>query len=211
MWGLGFVGAYSGSVIRIISARIRRIFVVEFGCGTMRYEIRIAGLGGQGIVLFGVILAKAVASNEKLHVVQTQSYGPESRGGAVRADIVVSDEPVDYPKVRKADVLVAMSQDAFDVYLSNLKERGTAVIDSSLVTAGTERSDITIRQVEAIKKASELGKGLLANMIMLGALLNIINLVSKESIISALKETVPDENLSDDVKAIEAGMEIRFG
>ena len=91
--------------------------VAEFGCGTMRYEVRIAGLGGQGIVLLGVILAKAIAADDKLHVVQTQSYGPESRGGAVRADLVISDEPVDYPKVRKADVLVAMSQTAFDAYL----------------------------------------------------------------------------------------------
>jgi len=173
----------------------------------MRYEVRIAGLGGQGIVLLGVILAKAIASNDKLHVVQTQSYGPESRGGAVRADLVISDEPVDYPKVREADVLVAMSQTAFETYLGNLKESGTLVIDPSLVTPETRRS-ITVREVDATKKASQLGKVLLANMIMLGALLDIINLASKEAVINALKESVSAKNLSEDMRALEVGLEV---
>jgi 2-oxoglutarate ferredoxin oxidoreductase subunit gamma len=173
----------------------------------MRYEVRIAGLGGQGIVLLGVILAKAIASNDKLHVVQTQSYGPESRGGAVRADLVISDEPVDYPKVREADVLVAMSQTAFETYLGNLKESGTLVIDPSLVTPETRRS-ITVKEVDATKKASQLGKVLLANMIMLGALLDIINLASKEAVINALKESVSAKNLSEDMRALEVGLEV---
>jgi len=175
----------------------------------MRYEIRIAGLGGQGIILLGVVLAKAIASNEKLHVVQTQSYGPESRGGAVRADLVVSDEPVDYPKVRKADVLVAMSQTALNAYLENLKEKGTAVIDSGFVKPETERSDITVKVVNATKKATEFGKVVLANMIMLGALADIINLASKKAIINAITETVPEKNLREDLMALEAGM--KFG
>jgi 2-oxoglutarate ferredoxin oxidoreductase subunit gamma len=174
----------------------------------MRYEIRIAGLGGQGVILLGVVLAKAIASNEKLHVVQTQSYGPESRGGAVRADLVVSDEPVDYPKVRKADVLVAMSQTAFDAYLVNLKEKGTVVIDSDFVKADTERSDITVKVVHATKKASEFGKIVLANMIMLGALVNVINLVPEKAIINALRETVSDRNLSENLMAVDAGMRL---
>lgn len=175
----------------------------------MRYEIRIAGLGGQGVILLGVVLAKAIASNEDLHVVQTQSYGPESRGGAVRADLVVSNEPVDYPKVTRADVLVAMSQSAFDTYLDNLKESGTVVIDSGLVTPETRRSDITVKVVSATKKASELGTVVVANMIMLGALVGIIKLASKTAIINALKETIPDKNLSEDVAAVEMGM--KFG
>ena len=175
----------------------------------MRYEIRIAGLGGQGIILLGVILAKAISSNEKLHVVQTQSYGPESRGGAVRADLVVSNEPVDYPKIRKADVLVAMSQSAFDAYLENLKEGGTVIIDSDLVKPQTGRPDLTVKVVEATKKASGFGKIVLANMIMLGALVNIIDFVSKPAIISALRETVSDKHLSENQMAVEAG--IGFG
>lgn len=182
--------------------------VAEFGCGTMRYEVRIAGLGGQGIVLLGVVLAKAIASNDKLHVVQTQSYGPESRGGAVRADLVISDEPVDYPKVRKADVLVVMSQAAFDAYLGDLKESGTLVFDPGLVTPETRRS-MTLKEVNATKKASQVGKVLLANMIMLGALLNIINLASKEAVINALRDSVPEKNLGEDVRAMEAGLEVR--
>jgi len=175
----------------------------------MRYEVRIAGLGGQGVILLGVVLAKAIASDEKLHVVQTQSYGPESRGGAVRADLVVSDEPVDYPKVRKADVLVAMSQSAFDAYVVNLKEKGTLVIDSALVKPETGRSDIAVKTVNATKMASEFGKTVLANMIMLGALVDIISLAPEKAIISALRDTVPDKQLSENLMAVEAGM--KFG
>ena len=174
----------------------------------MRYEIRIAGLGGQGVVLLGVVLAKAIASNEKLHVVQTQSYGPESRGGAVRADLVVSSERVDYPKVRKPDVLVAMSQSAFDTYLENIKENGMAVIDSGSVTPESSRSDIKVKAVNATKLAAEFGKVVLANMIMLGALVNVINLTSKDAVICALGEAVPHENLTENVKALETGMNL---
>jgi 2-oxoglutarate ferredoxin oxidoreductase subunit gamma len=182
-------------------------YVADSSCGTMRYEVRIAGLGGQGIVLLGVVLAKAIASNDNVHVVQTQSYGPESRGGAVRVDLVVSDEPVDYPKVRKADVLVVMSQTAYDAYLGNLKENGTLVFDPSLVTPEIRRS-FTVKEVEATKKASQLEKVLPANMIMLGALLNLINLASKEAIIDALRESVPEKNLREDVRALEAGLKL---
>jgi len=174
----------------------------------MRYEIRIAGLGGQGVVLLGVVLAKAIASNEKLHVVQTQSYGPESRGGAVRADLVVSREPVDYPKVRKADVLVALSQSAFDAYFENIKENGMAVIDSGAVTPEISRSDIKVKAVDATREAAEFGKIVLANMVMLGALVNVINLASKDAIICALGEAVSHENLAENVKALEAGMKL---
>ena len=174
----------------------------------MRYEIRIAGLGGQGVVLLGVVLAKAIASNEKLHVVQTQSYGPESRGGAVRADLVVSREPVDYPKVRKADVLVALSQSAFDAYFENIKENGMAVIDSGAVTPEISRSDIKVKAVDATREAAEFGKIVLANMVMLGALVNVINLTSKDAVICALGEAVPHENLTENVKALEAGMKL---
>jgi len=206
-------GVFSGmlfSVIRVISASlIGSTAVANLGRGMSRYEIRIAGLGGQGIVLLGVILAKAIAENEKLHVVQTQSYGPESRGGAVRADLVISDEPIDYPKVRKADILVAMSQPAFETYLKDLKGNGILVIDPDLVELNTQRSDFIVKQVAATKKAAHLGKAILANMIMLGALLNIINIASKQAAISALSESIPKNTLQENVKAVEAGLEIR--
>lgn len=181
------------------------------GCKGTRYEVRIAGFGGQGIILLGVVLAKAIASNLKLHVVQTQSYGPESRGGAVRADLVISDEPVDYPEVVKADVLVAMSQAALDTYLKDLKEDGVLVIDPGLVKLKTQSSHVLISEVDATRKVSNLGKSLHANMIMLGALINIINLAPREAVISALKESVPEKSLDENLQALEMGLKIPRG
>ena len=116
---------------------------------------------------------------------------------------------MDYPKVRKADVLVAMSQTAFDTYLKDLKESGTLVIDPDLVELDKKRFDVNIKKVDATKKASLFGKTLLANMIMLGALINIINIASKEAVINALKESIPEKNLDEDMRAIEAGLEIQ--
>jgi len=173
-----------------------------------RLEIRIAGFGGQGIILLGMILAKATAKDENLHVVQTQSYGPESRGGAVRSDLVISDEPVDYPRIRKADVLVAMSQGALDAYEGGLKEGGTLVIDPDLVKVHPHRGNITVIDVPATRKATELGRPLLANMVMLGALPGISKVVHKEAVVDALKETIRGDALRDSLKAVEVGSEI---
>jgi 2-oxoglutarate ferredoxin oxidoreductase subunit gamma len=173
-----------------------------------RLEMRLAGFGGQGIVLLGMILAKAIAKDENLHVVQTQSYGPESRGGAVRSDLVISDEPVDYPRIRKADMLVAMSQGALDEYEEGLKEGGTLVIDPDLVNAHPHRGSITVIDVLATRKATELGRPLLANMVMLGALLGISKVVRKEAVVDALRETISGAALGDNLKAVEVGSEI---
>jgi 2-oxoglutarate ferredoxin oxidoreductase subunit gamma len=156
-----------------------------------------------------MILAKAVAKNENLHVVQTQSYGPESRGGAVRSDLVISDEPVDYPRIRNADILVAMSQGALETYEAGLKEGGTLVMDPDLVKVHPNRGDITVIDVAATRKATELGKPLLANMIMLGALQGISKVVRKEAVVDALKEIIHGDALWDNLKAVEVGSKIR--
>ena len=94
-----------------------------------RYEIRIAGFGGQGVVTVGKIVGVAAALHDKKNAVQTQSYGPESRGGACKSEVVLSDGEIHYPKVRTADVLVALSQPALDIYLKDLKPGGILIID----------------------------------------------------------------------------------
>jgi 2-oxoglutarate ferredoxin oxidoreductase subunit gamma len=171
--------------------------------------MRIAGFGGQGILLLGLILAKAIAKDENLHVVQTQSYGPESRGGAVRSDLVISDEPIDYPRITEADILVAMSQSALDAYEALLKEGGTLILDSDVVKARSHRGSITVIDIPAARKATELGRPLLANMIMLGALPGISKVVRKEAVMDALTETMSGAALGDNLKAVEMGTEIR--
>ena len=99
----------------------------------MKTEIRLAGTGGQGVILASVILAEAAGVHEGRHVVQTQSYGPEARGGASRADVIIADEPILYPKSRRLDVLVCLSQQAADKYFEDLKVHGMAIIDSFYV------------------------------------------------------------------------------
>src|SRR3990172_8617479 len=95
-----------------------------------QYEVRLSGSGGQGIILGGVILAEAAAIYEKKNAVQSQSYGPEARGGASKADVIISDEEIDYPKALKIDVLLALTQEACNKYIKDLKEGGVLIVDS---------------------------------------------------------------------------------
>ncbi|HIE28418.1 TPA: 2-oxoacid:ferredoxin oxidoreductase subunit gamma, partial [Candidatus Poribacteria bacterium] len=105
-----------------------------------KIEIRIAGLGGQGVVLAGVLLGTAAAVYDKKHVVQTQSYGAEARGGAARSEVIISDSPIIYPKVLRPDLFVAMSQTALDKYIVDLKNNGKLFIDEELVTTLPENN-----------------------------------------------------------------------
>src|SRR5512136_1327867 len=98
-----------------------------------RYEIRFSGAGGQGLILAGVIMAEAASIFEGIQAVQSQSYGPEARGGASKSEVIISDGPIDYPKVTKCDALLAMTQEAADKYSSDLKEGGVLLIDSEFV------------------------------------------------------------------------------
>ena len=109
-----------------------------------RYEIRIAGFGGQGVVTVGKIAGIAAALHDKRNAVQTQSYGPESRGGACKAEVVLADGEIHYPKVRSADVLVALSQTAQDAYLKDLKQGGLLIVDPLTVIKDPPRSDLNI-------------------------------------------------------------------
>src|SRR4030042_5326028 len=122
-----------------------------------RYEIRIAGFGGQGVITSGKILGVAAALHDKKNAVQTQSYGPESRGGACKSEIVLSDGEIHYPKVRFADVLVALSQTALDVYLKDLKPGGFLIIDPLTVLKEVPRSDIQVVKVPTAEIALKVG------------------------------------------------------
>ncbi len=158
-------------------------------------QIRFAGLGGQGIILMGEILG-AAATLDKKYVGQTSSYGAEARGSACRADVVISDSWIDYPEVTEADVLVCMSQGAYASNISKIHpERGIIFYDPQLVKPD---QDSTLRHipVPATEKAlSELGNRMVANMLLLGAVVKINNLVSKEALQKALTHRVPDSIL----------------
>ena len=168
--------------------------------------MRIAGFGGQGVILSGLILAVAAGIHEDKEVAQTQSYGPESRGGACRAEVVISDEEIDYIKPMDPDVLVAMSQPALDRYIGEIDRKKAAVlVDSSLVANVPEG----IARLYAFPMTDiaefRLGKKIAANMVMLGALSAITGLVSYEALAEAVKGTVPRKTVDLNLAALKEG------
>ncbi len=165
----------------------------------MRKEIQLAGFGGQGIVLSGLILGEA-AILDGLNAVQTQSYGPESRGGAARSDVIISDSPIDYPKVVSPDVLVALSQPAYDKYCRAVGKKTLIIIDSDLV-----EGDESALRVPFSKLADELGRRIVANVIMLGALAKASGCVTRESLERAVLRNIPKGTEELNLKALAAG------
>jgi len=172
-----------------------------------RYEIRIAGFGGQGVITIGRILGVAAALHDKKNAVQTQSYGPESRGGACKAEVVLSDEEIHYPKVRSSDVLVALSQTALDVYLKDLKPGGLLIIDPLTVVKKIPRSDIRVVKVPTAEIALQAGNKRFQNMVALGALCQLTGVISPKSLEKTIGESVPPQTLSSNIEAFQKGIE----
>ena len=161
-----------------------------------RYEVRLSGTGGQGLVLAGIILAEAAGIYEGKHVVQTVTYGPAARGGTSRADVVISDGEIDYPKAIGLDLLLAMAQMACDESVGYLKPSGILVVDSQLVT---EVNSLRVVKIPFTQIAREkCGREQMANIVALGALSRLIpvspagaGLVSPESLEAAVLARVP--------------------
>ncbi len=172
----------------------------------MKTEIRLAGTGGQGVILASVILAEAVGVHEGRNVVQTQSYGPEARGGASRADVIISDEPILYPKCRKLDVLVCLSQQAAEKYIEDLKVRGTAIIDSFYVRECPREGALCLPMAETAR--ADLGRELFTNIVMLGALARITGAARLESLEKAVATRAPARTLETNRKALAKGWEL---
>lgn len=168
----------------------------------MRKEIRIGGFGGQGIVLAGVILGKAASVYSDYYAVQTQSYGPEARGGASRSEVIISDEPIGFPGAMEADVLVAMSQPAFDKYTHDLKKDALIIVDPSLVIDTGKFDPI---KIEFTALAEDLGRKIVANIIMLGSLVRLMDIIPEEAIQKAVFDSVPPRTIELNRKALEAG------
>lgn len=169
-----------------------------------RYEIRVAGFGGQGVVTIGRVLGSAFTIHEGLNSVNTRSYGPESRGGACRSEVVVSQGEIHYPSVRKADILVALSQPALDKYIQDLKEGGILLIDPNSVKDIPK--NLVWYEVPAMEIAHSLGNVKFQNSAVLGALAALLeSMIKKESLKSAVSENVPPETIEKNMEAFEAG------
>ncbi len=169
----------------------------------MKAGIRISGFGGQGIILSGVIVGKA-AVFDGFNVVQTQSYGPEARGGFTRSEVVISDEEIDYPKVESATVSIIMSQEAFFKYALRTKKEGIIIYDPELIPDHKIEGNFKLAEVNATRIASELGTKIISNIVMLGAFNEVCNLISKDAMIESIKDSIP-KMLDLNLNAFEVG------
>ena len=155
-----------------------------------RIEIRLSGSGGQGLILGGIILAEA-AIQDGNNAIQSQSYGPEARGGASKAEVIISDEEIDFPKVEEADVLLAMTEIAYKKYIKGLKKGGILIADSS-INIDTDEKPYKVLHVPIIATAQEkLGKAMVANIVALGVIQQLTEVVNKESLEAAVLNRVP--------------------
>jgi 2-oxoglutarate ferredoxin oxidoreductase subunit gamma len=167
----------------------------------MKKEIRICGFGGQGIILAGVILGEA-ATRAGHRAVQTQSYGPESRGGAARSEVVIADEPIDYPRVTSADVVVALSQEAYDRYRTDLADGGIVVVDRDLVTSEGARA------LPFQVTAEAAGHKIVTNMVMLGYLAALLDVVPADVLEATAMDNIPKGTEELNRRALAAGRKL---
>lgn len=169
-----------------------------------RFEIRLSGSGGQGIIMAAIVLAEAVGVYQGKYVCQTQNYGPEVRGGASMAEVVMSSHPIDYPKAIQPDILLAMNQVSCDTYFRDLKLEGLLIVDATLVQQIPTQRAVAIPFTEMSKR--ETGKEMAANMVALGAVGYLSGAVSPKSLETALTGKFSKEIERSNRKALRAGI-----
>jgi 2-oxoglutarate ferredoxin oxidoreductase subunit gamma len=168
-----------------------------------RTEIRLAGEGGQGMILAGIILAEAASIYDGKMTVQTQSYGPEARGGASKSEVVIADGEIDHPEVLSADVVITLSQEAYDKYAASVKPGGLLIVDDEKVhhvqVPGAVKIPISRLAAETT------GKAITANTVALGVLVGLTRVVSRQAIEKAVTARAPRGTEEMNRKALEAG------
>ena len=172
-----------------------------------RTEILIGGVGGQGVILAGILLGSAATVFDHKKAVQTQAYSSEQRGGMARAEVILSDEPVTDPQVRRPDVLMALAQDAINRHLKKIKPGGLLVMDSDMVQ-DVEKGDFEILSIPATSIADkEMGSVVVANLVLLGALLHKTGILSVGAMEKAIEGNVPPKPKEMNLKAFRRGLE----
>jgi len=174
----------------------------------MRLEIRVVGFGGQGIIRAGLMLAMAASIYGEKNAVQTQSYGPEARGGACKSEVIISDEEIDFPKVTEPDILVTMSQEAYSRHVDTLKKGGILLLDPDLIPKQKITPNIRVFKVPATKIAEQIGKTIVANVVMLGAFTSITDLVNAEAVKQSILGSIPKGTEKLNLEAFEKGYEL---
>ena len=171
-----------------------------------RYEVRLSGSGGHGVILACVMLARAIGIDPKRNVVQTQSYGPEARGGASRADLVMAKGEIFYPKTMKLDLLLAFTQEACDKYCQDLKSDGLLIVDSTMVTKVPIKNSYGFPFIRLARE--RVGHPMVANVIALGAIAELSGIVHRDAIKAIVKEFAPKGTEDKNLKALQLGFEI---
>jgi 2-oxoglutarate ferredoxin oxidoreductase subunit gamma len=168
-------------------------------------EIRLGGFGGQGVILSAIIIGKAVSVFEGAYATMTQSFGPEARGGACSAQVILSEKPILYPYVTKPDMLVVMSQEAYSKFTPELKQGGMLIIEEDLVRLSGISDGMRVYSVPATRLAEELGKRMVLNIVMVGFFAAVTNLVSPEALRKAVADSVPEHFAELNLMAFDKG------
>jgi 2-oxoglutarate ferredoxin oxidoreductase subunit gamma len=192
-----------------------RICTMQYGRGqspaeatvASTVEVSMGGSGGQGLVLMGIIMAEAAGIYEGRKVVQSQLYGPESRGGASRSDVIISDDEIDYPEVEHPDVLFAFNQVSAAKYAPNLKPGGTVIYDSTFVTDPPAVDGPTYLLPITRTAREKVGREIVANIVALGVITRLTGIVSQEAITKAVLARVPKGTEEINERALQAGFE----
>jgi 2-oxoglutarate ferredoxin oxidoreductase subunit gamma len=171
----------------------------------MRTEIKIGGFGGQGVILSAHIVGKAAAIYADKYATMIQSFGPEARGSSCSAQVIISDQPVTYPYVKKPDILIAMSQEAYTKFLPELKEGGVLITESDLIDSSNLQSEIQHYSIPSTRIAEELGKKLILNIIMVGFFTAVTKQLDKDSVYKAVESSVPKGTESLNLEAFNRG------
>ncbi len=170
-------------------------------------EIRVAGFGGQGVILAGMIIGKAASIFENGYATLTQSFGPEARGSACSAQVILSNEPILYPYVTQPDILIAMSQDAYNRFVGEMKPNGTLLIEEDLVRISDLPNGIRVHGVPATRLAEELGRRLVLNIVMVGFFAAVTRLIDPEALRKAVADSVPPGTEKLNLRAFDKGFE----
>jgi len=170
-------------------------------------EIRIAGFGGQGVILSAIVLGKAASIYQGEFATMTQNFGPEARGGACSAQLMLSDQPVLYPYVTQPDILVVMSQEAYTKFAPELKDRGMLLIERDLVRVSEMPAQTRIYSIPATRIAEELGKRMVLNIVMVGFFAAVTQLLEADAVRKAIADSVPSSFRELNLKAFDKGYE----
>lgn len=171
-----------------------------------KVEIRLSGSGGQGLILAGLILAEAAAIYEGKNAVQTQSYGPEARGGSSKSEVIISNQEILFPKTTRLDYLLALNQESCDRYTRDLKEDGLLLVDVDAVDHVPPVRTVSLPFVRTARE--KVGRIMTTNIVCLGALVNLSNVVSKESLKKAVLSRVPRGTEELNLKALQLGYQL---